>query len=183
MTSDPFLVPIRGLGHSPGTQRDEHRQGPLGGEALSVAGSSVSRGATVSVSARLTVVDGGIVVDARVSGPWQGECRRCLRPLEGDLSTEVKELYRRRSPGEAAEADEETYPLGSEHLDLRLLARDALLLALPLAPLCRPDCAGLCPGCGADLNEGPCDCPPPATDPRWAALDVLRDPGAQRAPR
>jgi uncharacterized protein len=55
---------------------------------------------------------------------------------------------------------------------LRPLVRDALLLELPLAPLCREDCRGLCAHCGADLNDGPCDCAPPR-DPRWDALDVL----------
>jgi uncharacterized protein len=50
---------------------------------------------------------------------------------------------------------------------------DAIFLELPLAPLCRPDCQGLCPECGADKNEAPCECPGPV-DPRWATLDALR---------
>jgi uncharacterized protein len=53
--------------------------------------------------------------------------------------------------------------------------REAVLLDLPLAPLCRPDCAGLCPECGADLNAGDCGHRPNATDPRWTALDDLRE--------
>ena len=61
-------------------------------------------------------------------------------------------------------------------MDLLPLARDAVLLNLPLAPVCRPDCAGLCPTCGADLNEGPCLCLPVSSNGRWAALDALRGP-------
>jgi uncharacterized protein len=68
----------------------------------------------------------------------------------------------------------ETYPIAGDHIDLEPMTREAVVLGLPLAPLCRPDCKGLCPTCGAELNRGPCGCPPPATDPRWAALDALR---------
>ncbi len=78
------------------------------------------------------------------------------------------------------EADEETYELGSDYLDLAPLARDAILLDLPLAPLCREDCAGLCPTCGADRNEEACDCPTEVIDPRWVALEALL-PGPESA--
>jgi uncharacterized protein len=64
---------------------------------------------------------------------------------------------------------------------LRPLVRDALLLELPLAPLCRPDCRGLCARCGADLNAGPCSCVADR-DPRWGALDALRGAGDQEEP-
>jgi uncharacterized protein len=60
-----------------------------------------------------------------------------------------------------------------ETLDLEVLAHDAILLELPAIPLCRPDCRGICSTCGADLNVAACDCEPPS-DPRFAALDVLR---------
>ncbi len=60
-----------------------------------------------------------------------------------------------------------------DQVDLELVSREAILLDLPLAPLCREDCAGLCPTCGIDLNEGACDCAPSTADPRWSALDAL----------
>ena len=63
---------------------------------------------------------------------------------------------------------------GAAVVDADALAREVLVLGLPLAPLCRPDCAGLCQTCGADLNLGDCGCPPVDADPRWAALDALR---------
>jgi uncharacterized metal-binding protein YceD (DUF177 family) len=69
----------------------------------------------------------------------------------------------------------ESYPIRGEHIDLAPLTREALLLNLPLAPLCREDCAGLCPRCGADLNAGPCGCGSDERDPRWAILDVLKE--------
>ena len=79
----------------------------------------------------------------------------------------------RRRAVRARPLEGETYPLDDDTLDLEPLVRDALLLELPLAPLCTEDCAGLCPSCGADRNETQCDCRVDDTDPRWAALRSL----------
>jgi uncharacterized protein len=78
---------------------------------------------------------------------------------------------------EGADLDDEAYPLAGDVLDLEPLARDAVLLDLPLAPLCAEDCLGLCPQCGINRNEETCSCEEPA-DPRWSALDSLRDQGS-----
>lgn len=172
MAVNPWLVPITSLRRSVGNRQEEQRSGRLG--ELRVADSAVAPEAEVSVDAVLDSVDGGIEVSATVTAPWEGECRRCLRPVGGVLECTVREVYRPRSPGEAPGEDEETYPLSGEMLDLRPLVRDAILLELPIAPLCRADCRGLCPICGAVLDEGDCGCPTREGDPRWAALDVLR---------
>ncbi len=176
MTTNPWLVPITNLRRSLGNRREEHRGGRVG--ELRVADSVVAANDTVEADAVLDSVDGGIQVTATVTAPWSGECRRCLKPVGGHLVAHVREVYRPRPPGEAPDEDEETYPLSGELLDLRPLVRDAILLELPIAPLCREDCAGLCPTCGADRNDGACGCPPAAADPRWAALDVLREGAA-----
>lgn len=175
MGRNPWLVPITSIRRHPGTRWPEHRQGPIG--ELAVAGTVVPSGAEVDADVVLDVIDGGIEVSGTVEAPWRGECRRCLRPVTGVLRCEVRELY--RPPGHVAgeDDDEETYPLVGEQLDLTPMVRDAVLLDLPLAPLCRPDCAGLCPTCGADLAEGECGCAGTAVDPRWGALDVLRPRG------
>ena len=167
------MVPITTLRRSIGSRREEARYGRIG--ELKVADSVVCADAEVEALATLDSVDGGIEVTAVVDAPWRGECRRCLRPLSGELRCEVREMYRPRPAGEPEDADDETYPLEGEQLDLRPLVRDALLLELPIAPLCRDDCRGLCALCGADLNEGPCECPDNGGDPRWSALDALRD--------
>ncbi len=132
--------------------------------------------AEVDVDVVLSVVGGGIEAVGHIKAPWRGECRRCLGPVTGELDVPVRELYRPRLGDDAGE-DEDTYPLSGELLDLKPLARDALLLDLPLAPLCRIDCAGLCPRCGIDRNEVACDCPAGTGDPRWAGLDALGEPG------
>lgn len=166
-----WLVPVAGLRRNVGQRMGVERVGRLG--ELTVAGSRVPAEAGVALDVVLTSVSGGIEVTGTVRAPWQGECRRCLRSVRSEVVTEVRELYRPPGAG-GGEPDEETYELGADHLDLAPLARDAVLLELPLAPLCRPDCAGLCPTCGADRNTTPCDCAAEARDPRWAALDSLR---------
>jgi uncharacterized protein len=173
VTTTAWLVPITALRRVIGSQREEHREGSLG--ELRVADTRVPDGGRVAVDATLTAVHGGLEVSGTVRAAWTGECRRCLRPVGGDLAAEVRELYRPRAEGEPE--DEDTYALGVDHLDLAPLARDAVLLTLPLAPLCRADCPGLCPTCGADLAEGDCGCAGAAVDPRWAALDILRERG------
>lgn len=172
MTTNPWLVPITTLRRSLGNRREEHRVGRVG--ELHVADSCVGADAEVAADAVLDSVDGGIEVTGTVLAPWTGECRRCLEPVGGVLECHVREMYRPRPPGEGPDEDEETYPLRGEMLDLRPLVRDAILLELPIAPLCREDCAGLCPHCGASLNQGPCGCAGPPADPRWGVLDVLR---------
>lgn len=177
--SHPWLVPVTALRRSVGQRREEHRAGPLG--SLVVAGSQVRANAAVAVDVLLTSVSGGIEVSGTVTAPWEGECRRCLQPVTDEVVVEVRELYRPVDRTDRQEEDEETYELVGDQLDLGVLARDAVLLELPLAPMCRPDCAGLCPTCGADLNLGPCDCDAGDVDPRWAALDALRSPGGGAA--
>jgi uncharacterized protein len=188
-----WLVPSTSLRRTPGSQRHERRSGSLG--ELRVAATVVPADRDVTADVILTSIDGGIEAAGTVTAPWLAECRRCLRPVAGELVADVREIYQPASArsqagpqaahpqaSESGDAeDEETYTLGSDHLDLAPLARDAVLLNLPLAPLCREDCAGLCPTCGAELAQGDCRCEEAAGDPRWAALDVLRDvDGADR---
>ena len=180
MTRRPFIVNIATLRRVSGARRSEYRRGPVPG--LEVTGSRVPEGSDVEVDVVLEATDGGIVASGYVTAPWVGACRRCLTEVSGDLSVNVRELYERRGAAsvEPAQQEQETYPIDGDTIDLEPLARDAVLLNLPQAPLCRPDCAGLCPTCGADLNQGACGCPPATADPRWAALDALRHPVSGR---
>lgn len=101
------------------------------------------------------------------------ECRRCLRELELPVGAQIGALF--SSEPDAAD-DPDAYPLPGDAVvvDVTPAVREELLLAIPQFALCRPDCRGLCPRCGRDLNAGPCDCAP-AADPRWAALAALKD--------
>src|SRR6266511_1374025 len=106
--------------------------------------------------------------DARLHGP----CYRCLGDAVLDLTIDARE-YQATNPGESDEL--QTPYLEDSKLDLHAWARDAIALALPEQILCRPDCAGLCPVCGKDLNVEPHTHEEERSDPRWAALEKLRD--------
>ncbi len=172
----PFTVNVAALVHRPGARHRERVAGSVSG--LAVVGTAVPEDAEVVVDTLLAWVTDGLLATGTVTAPWLGECRRCLRPVRGELAVEFCELF------EETPRDGESYQLRLDAIDLIPLAREAILLDLPLAPLCAPDCQGLCPTCGADLSAGPCPCEPLSGDPRWAALDVLRrGPGAGDARR
>jgi uncharacterized protein len=167
----PFQVQVAALRKQNGATRVEHREGVI--PDLGAVSVVVPEGAPVVLDLTLASYPGGITANGTVSAPWQGECRRCGGPVSGTVVAEVTERY---APKGVTDHDEEAYPLSGDELDLEPLARDAVLLELPLAPLCTEDCQGLCPTCGANRNTDPCDCSTPG-DPRWSALDALRDGG------
>jgi uncharacterized protein len=125
--------------------------------------------AEVEIDLHCESLSDGIVVDGEVAARFRGDCRRCLAPVEGRLESPMHELY------QVHLTDPDAFPIEGDQIDLAVAVRETVLLDLPDAPVCRADCAGLCPVCGIDLNAGSCSCETPSTDPRWAALDALRD--------
>jgi len=110
-----------------------------------------------------------MTVTGTATGWWEGECRRCLETTGGELTVQLSEVFEPR-PTEG-----ETYPLGRDALDLEPVLREALALALPLAPLCDEACAGPDPDAHpVGIADDEVDEAEPPTDPRWGALDVLR---------
>jgi uncharacterized protein len=104
--------------------------------------------------------------EAGVSGP----CMRCLTPASPTFAVDAREISQ---PGGIEELDSPYLEGGA--LDVRGWARDALALMLPAQILCRPDCAGLCPVCGADLNAAGAEhAHEAAPDPRWSKLSEIR---------
>jgi uncharacterized protein len=125
------------------------------------------------VPAELTITRAstGTVFELSFHVRLHGPCYRCLEDAVLDLPISARE-YQATAP----ESDEMRTPyLEDDNLDLSAWARDALALALPDKILCRPDCAGLCPVCGKDLNAEPHEHDEPKADTRWSALAELRD--------
>jgi uncharacterized protein len=126
----------------------------------------------VEAELAVTRANTGTVLELRYPVRLHGPCVRCLADAVLDLRISGRE-YQAASP---AAAEELRSPYVRDDLvDLSSWARDALVLALPDQILCRPDCAGLCPTCGRDLNVEPHIHEEPETDPRWAALEALRE--------
>jgi uncharacterized protein len=172
MAADPFVVHVARLRRGPAEPEHVVRRGevalagPLDEAGIDPGRSVVPAGAEAEVDLELVPFDGGIQAEGTVRAPWVGICRRCAEAVSGQLEVRVLERF-------GDDADEDFYPIVDETIDLGPLVRDAIVLELPSAPLCRDDCAGLCPQCGANRNEGDCGCVAPR-DPRWANLDALR---------
>lgn len=109
----------------------------------------------------------GIVVAGNVTVPWSAPCRRCLAIVSGSAVIDVDEVY------QDDVGDDDAFPIEGDQIDLAPAVREHVLLELPDDPLCRDDCAGICPVCGADRNVAPCDCDTSVRDDRWAALSDL----------
>jgi len=132
----------------------------------------VPEGADVELDVRLEAVTEGVLVSGTATVPLAGECARCLDPLTSHLEAGIQELYGYH-PGPGEDGEDGHY-LEGDLLDLEPTLRDAVVLALPLSPLCRDDCPGLCGQCGARLAEaGPGHGHGDAVNPMWAALRQL----------
>ncbi|MEX0991406.1 MAG: DUF177 domain-containing protein [Actinomycetota bacterium] len=136
---------------------------------LKVELSEVPDGNPVVLDVRVEAVsEGRLLVSGTLSTAVVQSCARCLTRFDGSVEAQVREVFV-RTPGD------EEYPIDAElgTIDLEPMVRDAVVPALPFAPLCRPDCLGLCERCGGDRNMGECTCPEEVPDTRWAALDVI----------
>lgn len=162
--SDP-LRPLRinavELLRQPGATRDVE---------LSVAGESLDASherltSDIDVDLTLRSLNDGIEVTGSVAVEWATVCRRCLAEIAGRAVVAVDELY------QIQRTDPDAYEIVDGQLNLAPVVRESALLELDVERLCRADCAGLCPVCGADRNEVDCDCDTTVRDERWAALE------------
>lgn len=123
----------------------------------------------------LEPMENGILVRGTIEGRVVSTCRRCLEDKSSPIHVRVAEVYRPKS-----DAWEEGYAIENHVLDLRGLVLDNVMLNLPQFPLCSPDCAGMCPNCGVNLNRGTCTCAHERADSRWSVLkDLMDGPGVR----
>jgi uncharacterized protein len=167
----PWVVDTRELGRRAGLSRAVQRSAPVG-SALGVPDVIVvPQGAEVELDLLLESVVEGVLVTGTAAAPVSGQCSRCLDPTDDEIEVELTELFAYPdSTTEATTDEDEISRLIDNRIDLEPIVRDAVVLALPQVPLCREDCAGLCPECGgkwADLGPGHGH---ETIDPRWAAL-------------
>jgi uncharacterized protein len=128
-------------------------------------------GTPLTVEIRLEAVSEGVLVTGTVAGELAAQCGRCLVEFTEPLNVEFMELFAYPDSTTTQTTESDEIPrLEGDHLDLEPVVRDAVVLSLPLTPLCRPDCAGLCPGCGERFEELPAGHSHERPDPRWAAL-------------
>jgi uncharacterized protein len=166
----PFVLDTREVGRRPGARRDYERvidaPAQLGLDMI-----GVPEGSPLTLTVKLESVTEGVLATGTVTGELRGECGRCLNEFTDALDVEFVELfaYPNSATDETTDADE-VERLEGDHLDLEPVVRDVVVLSLPLTPLCRPDCAGLCSECGEPIDDLPEGHSHAQIDPRWAAL-------------
>lgn len=190
----PWAVSVAQVASRPGQSKEIDATFPapsgIGDEIV-----GVDEGTDVSVVGSFDSIVDGLILNARISAPVHAECTRCLKPIQRDWTVNVTSFFpyedksaagkggKAGKNGKEEEVDiiagedeaEDMYPLldGGAWADLEALLRDTLVEELPLQPLCKPDCKGLCSQCGIDLNENP-DHQHDMTDIRFAALEGLK---------
>ena len=171
----PLVLDTRDLPRSPGVMRVVERVVPapkdLGLELI-----HVPAGADLVLTLRMESVTEGVLVSAQIQAPLTGECGRCLREFSDMVDVSFQELYAyQHSTTDETTDEDEVGRMQGDLIDLEPEVRDAIVLALPANPVCRPDCPGLCPDCGEPWDDLPADHRHEQIDPRWAALRRLAE--------
>jgi uncharacterized protein len=170
----PLVLDTRDLPRSPGAMRAVERVVPAP-EHLGLELIRVPVGVELTLRLRLESVSEGVLVSADVQAPLVGECGRCLREISDTVAVRFQELYAyAHSTTDDTTDEDEVGRLQGDLIDLEPELRDAVVLALPVNPLCRADCPGLCPECGVPWDELPADHGHQQVDSRWAALDKFQ---------
>ncbi|MBG0815414.1 DUF177 domain-containing protein [Planomonospora sp. ID82291] len=164
----PWVVSTHELGRRPGAMKQLRLTLPAPAET-GVDMIGVPRDADVELDIRLESVMEGVLVTGTARSPLRGECARCLEPVTSENEVSFQELYFYS----AEDAAEDDLLLDGDLLDLEPVFRDAVVLTLPLSPLCSEDCAGLCAECGVRLADAGPGHGHEVIDARWAKLQGL----------
>lgn len=147
---------------------------------------AVQVGDVIEVDARCEAVEEGILLTARIMATATGECSRCLDPVVREIDRTIQELYhyektpvrgkkKAREDEDIDLDDDDELQMDGEIMNLELPIRDAIILDLPINPLCDPECQGLCPECGEKWANLPEDHAHEVIDARWAGLSELKE--------
>ena len=182
LLSAPFVVDVSRLGRRPGSLMPLHEQ-RTSGRRIGLDLVAIPADGAIDLDLRVEAVSEGVLVSGVVSARTAGECARCLQPLTGDVEVELTELF--AYPDSATDAttdDDEMGRVVDDAVDLEQAIVDGVGLALPLSPLCDPDCPGLCPDCGVALATAEPGHHHDKIDPRWAKLAAMVEPQDETQP-
>lgn len=174
--ASPLIIDVSRLGRVPGAMFAVQKRAPspsrIGLDLI-----AIQPGAPIDLDLRLASVSEGALVTGTVTAPTTGECARCLNPVSSDIEVTLTELF--AYPDSVTDTTTEDDELGrvvDDTVDLEQPIIDAVGLELPLSPVCRPECPGLCAQCGVQLATAEPGHRHEQIDPRWAKLaEMLRE--------
>lgn len=165
----PLVLDTHDLGRRAGAMREVRETVPAP-EGIGIPVIGVPEGSPIDLDLQLESVSEGVLVTGVAGIRLEGECSRCLTPIEDAMDVDIQELFLYQDRHVEGEEDGDVARMEGELLDLEPTLRDAVVLDLPFTPLCREECAGLCQICGANLNDDPDHDHGPRGDARWGAL-------------
>ncbi|MTD13520.1 DUF177 domain-containing protein [Nakamurella sp. YIM 132087] len=169
--ASPWVIDTRALGRRPGSMKTWSATVPVDLPIGIEDVIAVPAGGEVLLDLRLESVAEGVLVSGSARAVAVGECSRCLTEVREEVDAPLRELYAYPDSTTAETTDEDEVPrLVDDLIDILPLVTDEIVLALPLVPLCTPDCAGLCPTCGERFDDLEPGHGHETIDPRWAAL-------------
>lgn len=180
MSERPLEISLRDLSRSPGSMRDYE----LVWEVPEDLGTSIMRvapGSELPIDVAITSVDDGVLVRVHADVDLEGECVRCLDEVHRHHSVDIDELFfepkaaQRLRQENDEEADDFLTISAKDTIDIESIVRDGIVTLMEDRPLCKPDCQGLCPGCGEKWEDLPEDHEHVVIDPRLAGLAGLFD--------
>lgn len=185
MNKSPFILNIHELSRRAGEMK-EYELDIEAPERIGVPLIGVPQGGIIEADIRVESVTEGVLLSADIYAVAHGECIRCLDPVEQIVERKIQELYRyeptndrgRKKRSEDADIDledEDELQMDGDLMNLEIPIIDAIILALPVNPLCDEECMGLCPQCGEKWESLPDDHQHEEVDARWAGLAPLLD--------
>jgi len=163
-----YVVSVHDLMHKPGAMRKVElnivTDEPMANYAIGVVA-----GSKLEIDLKMESVHEGIYLSGEVFGEAQGECGRCLDPINGELEVDFQELFAYSG------TSEDDFTVEDDQIDLEQVIRDAVVLSLPFQPVCNEDCLGLCATCGEKILNQAQHVHEAPIDPRWNALQKLKE--------
>ncbi|MEN9306010.1 MAG: hypothetical protein RLZZ159_878 [Actinomycetota bacterium] len=169
-SQSPFKINLHELPRRAGEMRS-YETTFAAPESIGVPLLQIPAGAPIELTFRAESVDDGVLITGQVKSGAVGECGRCLEKLEMAIDQKFQELFLYASrAAENPEEDDDLFTLDGDIADLEVPIRDAVILSMPINPVCDEDCEGLCAGCGEKWQELPEDHTHEVVDPRWTGL-------------
>ena len=168
MSNSPFVLNVHDLMHKPGQMREVELDVKLA-SAMGNGATEIPAGDLVELDLRLESVHEGILATADVFAEAKAECSRCLDPVVHEVEVDFQELFT------YSYTSEDEPVIVDEAIDLEQAVLDAVVLNLPLQPICSPDCLGLCPDCGYRMADDPTHQHEAPIDSRWSELKNLKE--------